>query len=229
MFHQTKGIVLSSIKYAESSVICKIYTEKFGLISYLINGVRKKKGKSNYYQPLSILDMTVYYKQKSSLQRVKEAKPFIQYKAIPFDIKKSSIAMFLAEVLNKSLNEEEENLSLYYFLETAMEELDSQEFNSQFHLQFLIELSKHLGFYPNNNNDNYNYFDLLNGQFVSKLPEHTHYLTDTAVFSDLLKGERVDSRIKKRMLEYLLEYYQLHVEGFGKIKSKEILETVHNA
>jgi DNA repair protein RecO (recombination protein O) len=229
MFHQTKGIVLSSIKYAETSIVCKIYTEKFGLTSYLVNGVRKKKGKSNYYQPLSILDLTVYYKEKSGLQRIKEANPFIQYQEIPFDIKKSSIAMFLAEILSKSLNEEEENLALFYFLETTLAELDSKEFNSQFHLQFMMELSKHLGFYPNDNNSDYAYFDMLNGQFVSSMPQHTHYLTETAVFSDLLKGQRVEPKLKKRMLDHLLEYYQLHLEGFGKIKSKEILEIVHSA
>ena len=229
MLHNTKGIVLSCIKYAESSVICKIYTEKFGLVSCIVHGVRKKKGKSNYYQPLSILDMNIHYNKKINLQKVKEVRPFIQYQTIPFDIKKSSVAMFLAEVLKKSLHEEEENLSLYLFLETSLENLDGQEFNSQFHLQFLIRLSKYLGFYPNINNDSYSYFDLLNGQFVSILPEHTHYITEVNIFSDLLKGKKVENKVKKRMLEYLIEYYQLHVEGFGKIKSKEILEIVHNA
>ena len=99
MYLQTKGIVLNSVKYSESSIICKIYTSNFGLQSYLINGVRKKKGGSAYYQPLNILDLTVYHKEKNTLQRIKEAKPFYQYDSLPYAVEKSSIAFFMAEIL----------------------------------------------------------------------------------------------------------------------------------
>ena len=139
MYHQTKGIVISNVKYGETSIICKAYTENFGLQTYIINGVRKKKGKSIYYQPLSLLDLTVYHKDKSTLQRVKEAKPFYQYQSLPYAVEKSSIAFFMAEVLQKCLREEEENIPMFNFIWQSLIALDTQELDSQFHLHFLLQ------------------------------------------------------------------------------------------
>ena len=130
MYSKTKGIVLNSIKYGESSIICKIYTAKLGLQSYLVNGVRKKKGGGAYYQALNILDLTVLHKNNRQLQRIKEVKANYAYKNIPFNVLKSSVALFLAEVLNKCLKEEEENQSLYCFLENSLIEFDQDEFDS---------------------------------------------------------------------------------------------------
>lgn len=227
MYLQTKGIVLNSVKYSESSIICKIYTSNFGLQSYLINGVRKKKGGSAYYQPLNILDLTVYHRNNSQLQRVKEVKTPAAYSSIPFHVLKSSIAMFLAEVLSQCLKEVEENIELFSFIESALLELDKAEFDSQFHLRFLIALSGYLGFYPNLDNHHLPYFDLINGCFCEKKGDHKHYLKNTSDFVSALKLEKTHN--KNKILEYILDYYKLHVDGFSHIKSKGVLESVLNA
>lgn len=230
MLHKTEGIVLNSIKYGETSIVSRIYTAQFGLQSYLINGVRKKKGKNNYYQPLSVLELVVYHKEKGGLQRIKEIKPSYNYQEIPFNVLKSSVALFLAEILSKCLLEEEENLALFQFLKTSLIQLDRQAFSSLFHFHFLIDLSAHLGFQPNTNDSNQPFFDLMNGQFVSKRPMHQHFIEAPLIttFAALIKKESVGISNKSRMLSHLLEYYELHLDGFTKVRSLEVLETVLN-
>lgn len=226
MFKDTKGIVLNSIKYGETSLICKIYTEKLGLQSYIVNGVRKRKGNRGYYQPLNILDLTVYHKANSQLQRIKEVKNSLAYKSIPFHILKSSIALFIAEVLTNCLKEEEENPALFSYLESSIIEFDTSEFNSQYHIHFLVSLSGYLGFYPNLDNQELPYFDLINGCFSANKSEHKHYINNTEEFLLAMKLKKVHN--KKKVLEDLLDYYRLHLDGFKHIKSKEVLENVLN-
>lgn len=226
MYLQTKGVVLSNIKYSENSIICKIYTAKLGLQSYMINGVRKKRGGSAYYQPLNMLDLTVYHKNKHQLQRIKEVKAPMAYNSIPFHILKSSVAMFLAEVLSKCLKEEEENKELYRFLEHSLLEFDQNDFDSQFHIRFLVSLSSYLGFYPNMENADWPYFDLLNGCFSMHKQEHKHYIINNDDWLSALKLGPIQN--KKSTLEHLLTYYELHLDGFRYIKSKSVLESVLN-
>lgn len=228
MLYNTEGIVLNSIKYSETSIICRIYTAQFGLQSYLVNGVRKKKGKYNYYQALSLLDLVVYHKERNGLQRIKEVKPAFNYQEIPFNVLKSSIALFLAEVLGKCLQEEEQNHSLFQFLKTTLIQLDREAYNGLFHLYFLIDLSTHLGFQPNTNDSGYPYFDLMNGLFVPERPSHQHFIEAPLIttFADLIKKQAVNVSNKSQMLAYLLEYYELHLDGFTKVRSLEVLETV---
>ena len=228
MIRHTKGIVLSSIKYAESSIVCRIYTEEFGIQSYLINGVRKKRGTSSYYQVLSILDLVVFHKDSGGLQRVKEVRFARQHNSIPFNILKSSVALFLAEVLNKCLREEEKNQDLFSFLLSSIIGFDKNPFDSSFHVRFLLKLSAHLGFYPDFSNSHLPYFDLMNGFFVNHKPAHQHFIGAPLItlFVSLLKQENNILSEKKRLLNKLLEYYELHLDGFANIRSHEILDTV---
>ena len=227
MIQQTKGIVLSSIKYAESSIICRIYTETLGLQSYIVNGVRKKKGKNTYYQPLNILDLEVYHKEKSGLHRIKECKIDYQYQEAPFHIYKSSVLLFLAEVLGKCLKEESANVGLFSFLETSLIHFDQKEFDSSFHLHFLVDLSEFLGFCPEENYKNWPFFDLIEGSFCATAPTHQHQVQEPLItaFSQLLSGQAI-AHNKKDLLDVLLDYYALHIEGFGKVQSLEVLQTV---
>ena len=226
MYSQTKGIVLSSVKYRENSIICKIYTARLGLQSYLVNGAKKKKGGGAYYQALNILDLTVYHKNNKQLQHIKEAKVRTTYKSIPFHVFKSSVAMFLAEVLGKCLKEEEENRDLFCFLENSLIALDQSDFNSEFHIHFLITLSGYLGFYPNMENASFPYFDLINGCFTRNKNEHKHYISNTKDFVSALNLKQIHN--KKIILDYILDYYRLHVDGLGYIKSKKVLVDVFN-
>ncbi len=229
MIQKTKGIFLRSIKYAESSIICRVYTESLGLQSYLVNGVRKKKGKNTYYQPLNILDLEVYHKEKSGLQRIKECKIDYQYQEAPFHVYKSSILLFLAEVLNKCLKEESANAGLFSFIENSLIHFDQKDFDSSFHLHFLIGLSDFLGFCPEENHNNWPFFDLIEGCFCVKAPTHQHFIQTSLIttFGQLLRGQ-VITRNKKELLRVLLDYYALHIEGFGKVQSHEVLQTVLN-
>ena len=228
MYHQTKGIVISSTKYGETSIICKVYTQDFGLQTYIINGVRKKKGKSIYYQALSLLELTVYHKEKNSLQRIKEAKPIYQYQSLPYQVEKSSIAFFVAEVLQKCLKEEEENIPLFNFIWQSLISLDTQKVDNQFHLHFLIQLSTYLGFFPNTFDQNGRFFDMINGTFENKKPEHKHYFENTEPLLKLINGESVAKKNKRFILQKLIEYYRLHIENFSQLKTLDVLETIFN-
>ena len=229
MIQQTKGIVLSSIKYAESSIICRIYTESLGLQSYIVNGVRKRKGKNTYYQPLNILDLVVYHKEKPGLQRIKECKIEYQYQEAPFHIYKSSVLFFLAEVLGKCLKEESPNASLFCFLESSLIHFDQKDFDSGFHLHFLVALSDFLGFCPEENYNNWPFFDLAEGCFCALAPTHQHFIQEPLIttFTKLISGQTI-AHNKKDLLGVLLNYYALHIEGFGKVHSFEVLQTVLN-
>ncbi len=239
MLHKTRGIVFHVTDYSESSVVAKIYTELFGLQSYLINGVRKKnpKVKPATLQPLALIDLVVYHKERSGLQRLADARNNPVLKSIPFDIRKSSVALFMNEVLYKSVKEEEANQSLFDFIFNAVHLLDLREKpGSDFHLLFLMQLTKYLGFYPRENfSSSTSVFNLQDGIFQSGLPAHSFYIEhplseyfyliikSSLNFSDDLK---IPVLFKRQLIEKLLDYFQLHVSGFENIKSHKVLEVV---
>ncbi len=238
MLHKTRGIVLKNTNYSENSVIVQIFTEKFGIQSYLINGVKKPKAKikNNILQPLHLLEMVVYHKQASNLQRVAEAGQLPLLQTIPYDITKSSIALFLNEVVYKCIRHQGPDEALFEFIFRSIELLDSLQKNLNiFHLHFLLRLTQYLGFYPELINRNYPFFDLKEGCFVNSIPAHRLFLQtpDTSYFLELLTSNYTEALKtplqgfeKKYLLERILEYYQLHVDGFGEIRSHRILEEV---
>lgn len=239
MLHKTRGIVLHHIKYSETSVIVTIYTESFGRQSYIINGVRSKKAKikANILQPLFLLDMEVYHKTKRDLQRVKEIQNAFVFSSLPYDIKKSTLAIFIAEILYKTIQEHEANSELFEYLFNSIQVLDLKEKGiSNFHIYFLIHLTKFLGFYPDNNYSVTNcYFDLKAGNFVQVKPMHTFYLEldQSKYFSQFLKfSENQHENLKLTyderivLLENVLDYYTLHNEGVSNIKSLGVLKEV---
>ena len=248
MVYKTRGIVLHHLKYSETSVIAKIYTELFGLQSYLINGVRSKpahprggkaKVKANILQPLSLVDMIVYHKEKNVLQRIREVSSNHPFSSIPYDIPKCSIALFIAEILYKSIREEEANANLFEFLFHSIQILDLTTGNcANFHLLFMLQLTKHLGFYPNGKySDKFNFFDLREGVFLERQPDHPHFipppigaylnlLSETSF--EKLNQINIKPDHRKRLLEHLIEYYELHLSNMNEVKSHRILETVMN-
>lgn len=239
MLHKTRGIVFHVTDYSESSVVAKIYTELFGLQSYLINSVRKKspKVKPTVLQPLALVELVVYHKERSGLQRLSEVRNNPALKSIPFDVRKSSNILFMNEVLLKSVKEEEANRSLFGFIFNSIQLLDMQElFHSDFHLVFLIQLTKYLGFYPQENfSESTSVFNLQEGIFQEEIPilpafmihplsEYFYLLMKSSLnYSDELK---IPIQYKRQLIEKILEYYQLHISGFGNIKSHKVLEEV---
>lgn len=239
MLHKTKGIALKTTDYAENSVVAHVFTEAFGMQAYLINGAKKPKTKisSNLFQPLYPLDMVVYHKDTNGLQRIKEAHQLPILREIPFDITKGALAMFINEILYKVLRQQSADPFLFHFIEQAVLWLDScQEGLANFHLLFLIKLSRFLGFLPlQPNQQDYPYFNLLEGTFGNTLPAHSHVLQEphTSLFRQLLRigfeeshTVRMRKEDRKYLLEKTLEFYKLHTENFGQVHSLYILEEI---
>lgn len=237
MLHKTRGIVFKTTDYGESSVIVQIFTEKFGLQSYIINGVKKPRAKisRNMLQPLHLLDLVVYHKSTGQVQRISELRNSPVLQSIPYDVIKSSIALFLNEVLYKAVKQQSADENLFDFIFNAIEWLDNQtEGLANFHLLFLTKLTRYLGFYPDQA-ASADYFDMKNGVFSKYKPEGFYYLSPphTQNFYMLLQcsfehvGQLKFSNDERRYLvQKLLEYYSLHIESFGNIHSHEILEEV---
>jgi DNA repair protein RecO (recombination protein O) len=239
MLHKTRGIVLKTTDYGETSVIVQVFTEKLGLQSYIINGVKKPKAKisRNMLQPLHLLDMVVYHKSAGNVQRISELKTSPVLQSIPYDVIKSSMAMFLNEVLYKSIKQQTADEHMFDFVFSAIEWLDHQTQGlANFHLLFLVKLTRYLGFYPDRYQLNEaDYFDLKNGVFTKYKPDSILYLSPphTQNFSQLLQCSfenlstlKLNNDDRRYIIAKLLEYYALHIEGFGNIHSHEILEEV---
>lgn len=239
MLNKTRAIVLHQIKYSDTSIIVTIYTEKFGRQSYIINGVRSKKAKikASIFQPLFLLNMEVYHKPKRELQRVKEVQNAFIFNSLAFDIKKSSMAIFIAEILYKTIQEQEPNPDLFEYLFNSIQVLElKHEGISNFHLYFLIHLSKYLGFFPNNNfSEKKCFFDLKAGSFVILKPLHLFYLEadQSKILSQLMKFSgnqhetlKISNKNRAVLLEKIINYYTLHNEGVHNIKSLGIFKEV---
>lgn len=236
MLHKTRGIVFKTTDYGESSVIVQVFTEKFGLQSYMINAVKKPKAKisRNMLQPLHLLDMVVYHKNTGQVQRVAELKNSPMLETIPYNVVKSSLAIFLNEVLYKAIRQQSAEESLFDFVFNAIEWLDHQSSGlANFHLFFLTRLTRYLGFYPQLLQADY--FDMKNGVFSKYKPEGLAYLSPphTQNFFSLLQCSfenmhqlRLSNDERRYLVHKMLEYYALHIEGFGNIRSHEVLEEI---
>jgi DNA repair protein RecO (recombination protein O) len=239
MLHKVRGIVLKTTNYSESSVIVQVLTDKFGMQSYLINGVKKPKAKvkMNMLQSLHLLDMVVYHKANTNIQRVSEVRQTPVFKSIPYDIIKTSIVIFLNEVLYKSIRQQSADENLFDYIFNAIAWFDeAEEINPNFHLSFLLKLTRFLGFSPNakRRNDQL-YFDLQEGEFVSRVPIHANYLQleDALGFVILFETSlekiseiKMSNNQRRFLLDKILVFYTLHTSSFGEVQSHKILETL---
>jgi|TARA_B110000014_G_C20110362_1_gene584790 DNA repair protein RecO (recombination protein O) len=231
MLQKTKGIALHYHKYSESSVIAKIFTKEFGLQSFIINGVRQKKAKSKLglLRPLSFLNLEIYKKSKRGLNRIKEISISKVLERIHYDINKSLLAVFIAEVLLKALLEEEKEKPLFCYIETLVSELENLDrVQNTFPLVFLINLSAYLGFYPSKENSELSFYDLQNGCFSKKGFSHNHFISgeDLQNFKTILFQEKknMSQENRKKILLILLDYYRLHHYELKNLKSHNVIE-----
>ena len=180
MLVKTKAIVISSLKYQEKSLIVKCFTQSNGLKSYFVRDAfssRKSNQKIAYFQPLTILEIEAVHKNKGTLENFKEIKIATPFHSIHSDIYKSTIAMFISEILHHSIHEEEKNESLFTFLETALYWLDNHDEIANFHLILMLEATKYLGFYPDVSDIDMPFFEISEGIFtpfhgINSLTEH---------------------------------------------------------
>jgi DNA repair protein RecO (recombination protein O) len=241
--HKTKGIVLRTVKYGETSIIVTMFTELFGVQSYLVNGVRtstkKGTGKASLFQPSAILDLVVYHNELKHLNRIKEFRWGFIYQHILSDVPKNAVALFMVELLTKCLKQPEGNTELFDFVEDVFMKLDecNDAIMANLPLFFALHLPFHFGFrITDDYSDKKSYLDFQEGSFVPEQPRHPHFLEDkqAAVTSQLLKvmqpEELEDIKLNhdfRRNLLYVYEtYYALHIHDFGTMKSLPVLREI---
>jgi DNA repair protein RecO (recombination protein O) len=217
MIQKTRGIVFRFTKYGETSIIVSIFTEVFGLQSYIVNGVRSKtaKNKIALYQPLTLLELVVYHRPNANLERIREIQCFHPYQSLTSDIKKSTIAIFINELLNKTVKEESHVQDLFEFLVQSMIAIDELTTNTEdAHLIFMIKLSRHLGFGPQFANE------IIGGHMTDKGIEEN---LEKLIFADYGAQVLLSNAQRKTILELMIGFYADHIENFGEMKSLYVL------
>ncbi|NLF41964.1 MAG: DNA repair protein RecO [Bacteroidales bacterium] len=240
MIQKTRGIVVHHFRYSETSIIARIYTEDFGMQSFLIPGVKKSRSgmKSAFFQSLTPLDMVIYIKPQGHLQRIREIKMSYVLNDIPYEPRKTSIAIFLSEMILHSLKEQEANPVLFEFLSKSVLYLDQTQGRiADFHLVFLLQLTKYLGFAPQTGfSVSTPYFNLREGGFQSVFEpynsidkELSRYLNDLAsmTYTDL-EVFAMPQKYRIPLLRAVIDFYKTHLEGFSEIKSLAILEMLND-
>ncbi|MEO5946921.1 MAG: DNA repair protein RecO [Chitinophagaceae bacterium] len=241
--HKTKGIVLRTVKYGETSIIVTMFTELFGVQSYLVNGVRtstkNSSGKASYFQPAAMLEMVVYHNELKQLNRIKEFKWAHIYQHILSDVPKNAVALFMIELLTKCLKQPEENNELFHFTEDVFFKLDESNnaVMANIPLFFALHLTHFFGFRIDDNYSSTKQFlDLQEGLFVNEQPHHPHFLEEkqaatTSQFLKVLQTEELEDiklnhSFRRNLLLAYETYYRLHMLDFGMMKSLPVLREI---
>ncbi len=234
---QSKAIVLSTLKYGDNSLIAKVFTAEAGLQAFMLKGIlqsRKGKLKSAFFQPLTQLELIAITKPSGKLGYIREAVLSYPYTTVHADIRKSTIALFLSEILGQSIREESPDPSLFEFLEASLQWLDQHEKIANFHIAFLIGLTRHLGFYPDTRQMQAPVFDLVEGAFCQEPSlnpcmsgsELQHFRTFLGTNFDAVHTIRLTQKQRQNLLRQLISYFEVHLHGFGKPRSLEVLDAV---
>jgi DNA repair protein RecO (recombination protein O) len=220
MLHKTRGVVFRFTKYGETSIIVTLFTELFGLQSYIVNGVRSKSGRNKIalFQPLTLLDLVVYHRANANINRIKEVKCLYPYQSIPSDIKKSALAIFLIEVINRTVKEESHAQELCDFFIRSFITLDQMEGRTEnFHIAFLFKLSRLLGFGAHHVNE------VLGARVTS--------LENEMAIASLLQSEYMDfvsiqNHQRREIIDLVMKFYADHMENLGEMKSIQVLREI---
>ena len=235
MLVKTKAIVLSSLKYQEKSLIVKCFTESDGLKSYFVPSAysnKKVNQKIAYFQPLTLIEIEANHKNKGTLEHFKEIRLAHSYHSINTNVVKSTIVIFLSEILHHAIKEEEKNQSLFSFLETALLWFDTHQETTNFHLILMMEVTKYLGFYPDLTELDFPYFDIKEGYFtpfqsINSLTEHETHLFKRLLQLKFDSDQKIFAGIERQLLlKILLDFFTLHLDGFKKPKSLDVLTEV---
>ena len=224
MLFTTRGIALSYIKFKESSIIARVYTESFGMQSYIVNGIRSKNARTKIalFQPLTLLDLVVYHHEKKDINRIIEIKCSYNFHSIPFDISKTAIALFLTEILNQVLQDERENEQLYSYLNDAIQYFDEVHHHFEnFHLSFLVHLSGLLGIFPEEAQ-----------KLLKEIGHSKSYDTQFCAQLNWFLNEKFEKPIKlskatrNDILKVLIDYFRFHFDSIKELKSVAVLKEV---
>ena len=241
--HNTKGIVLRTVKYGETSIVSTIYTELFGVQSYIVKGARqgtkKTQGKATYFQAAAILDMTVFHDEQKNLQYIKEYNWAYPYQSVLFDVVKNCVAMYMVEVLQHTLKLPEANPDLFYLVENTLQQLDKgcDALTANLPLYFMLHLGMQMGFQIQGKySESTPILDLYEGFFLSETPIHAYYLTDElaeiasqlnniSLYSDL-ETIKLNRNTRRKLLDAFGQYLSLHIPDFGTLKTLAVLQEI---
>ncbi len=243
MVHATKGIVLRTVKYGDTSIITTVYTELFGIQSYIVKGVRQSSktsaGKAGFFQPSAMLDMEVYHNDLKQLQFIKEYQWSYLYEHILFDVVKNTVAVYVIELLQHSLKQPEANPELFYLIEDTLKQLDkgSDTLTGNLPLYFTLHLSSELGFQMQGNYSQQTpFFDLKEGMFIAEKPLHVYYMEGLLAqttsqllavkFYNDLEYILLNRNLRRELLTAYQTYLSLHIHDFGEMKSFAILQEI---
>jgi DNA repair protein RecO (recombination protein O) len=220
MIFKTRGIVFRFTKFRETSIIVTIFTETFGLQSYIVNGVRSKSAKNRIalFQPLTLLNLVVYHRENANIERIKEVSCLYPYRTLMADVKKSTLAMFVNELLNKTVKDESHAGEIFQFLYDSLTALDSQQQGFEnFHLIFMLKLARYLGFGV------YNLNEVLGGRVTDT---ETEKILGELLSADHNTPLKITNMQRRNLLELLIRFYAEHMENLGEIKSVQVLREV---
>ena len=239
MIISTKAVILSKLKYKDQDLIVRAYTASNGVVSFLVKGAfssKKTKIKPAYFQSLSLLNLEIDYKNSRDLHYIKNVSLQQVYSTLHTDILKSTCVIFLAEILTMVLKEEAPNEDLFNYIEAALLWFDTIDCNSIFHHQFLIGLTKYVGFYPELSNPTLPFFNLEAGLYQAKSTGRYCISGSKLILFNSILGmefdsytsESMNSAQKQELLNMILLYFKLHLQGFKSPKSLVILNQVFN-
>jgi DNA repair protein RecO (recombination protein O) len=243
MVHTTRGIVLRTVKYGDTSIITTVYTALFGVQSYIVKGVRKSSktssGKASYFQPAALLEMEVHQNNMKHLQFIREYQWSYLYERVLFDVVRNTVASYIVELLQHALKEPEANPELFYLTEDALKALDkgSDAFTANLPLYFTLQLASELGFQLlGAYSEATAFFDLQEGMFIKDAPTHPYYLEGelAKITSQILHCNELaelehlslNRTIRRALLAAYQNFMSLHIQDFGEIKSLAIIQEV---
>jgi|TARA_B110000879_G_scaffold15264_1_gene18822 DNA repair protein RecO (recombination protein O) len=237
MLISSPAIILSKVRYQDNDLIVKCLTRDLGVVSYMIKNIsmsKKSKNKFAFFQLLNILDLETNYNSNRSIQYIKDLKVKYNFTSLHTNIYKSSVVMFLSEILSNIIHVETKDMELFDFIEKSLIWYDKSEDSSTFYLIFLMKITHYLGFYPDCTNMSYNYFNLEEGLFESS--KNSQYVIEGSslvLFKTILgikfdsnKLPFIDKTNKKDILKNILTYFKLHVDGFKDLKSLKVLNQI---
>lgn len=239
MLERSLGIVLHQLRYNDESVIVNIYTQLHGNVGFLVKMPKQRRSnvKTQLLRPLNVLELVFDFRPNQTLQRIRDLKLHISYESMPYDHIKGTVSLFLSEFLYYALKHELENHNLFQYLCNSLQWFDRSEKGlANFHLVFLMRLTRFLGFWPNVQDYVQGMvFDLRDATMVSVLPAHGQYLDakESALLPRLLRMDyatmhlfRFNRQQRARVLDALVDYYRMHIPEFPELKSLDVLRTV---
>ena len=239
MISSTSAIVLSKIRYKDNDLIVKLFTREYGAISFIVKSAaksKKSKIKFAYFQELTIVNIQFNFNPNRNLQYIKDLEIKHHYSSSHTDLVKTSVIIFLSEMLSNIITHQKKEVELYDYIEESLIWYDTNHLNSYFHLIFLLELTKYLGFYPDISDNHLQYFNLEEGIYESsKTSKYSIKDVNLNLFNNIL-GIKFDSNHllalnseeKMEVLNIIITYYKLHINNFKGLKSLDIIRNTYN-